>query len=96
MDRREFLVSVASGLLAAPLAVGAQPAGKIARMGLLYFGDPPLSPAQIAKSPFWSVMNQAGVGSSILPRLPFSSLTRIARARLTAASPAPLAGRTAR
>jgi putative tryptophan/tyrosine transport system substrate-binding protein len=35
MDRREFIGSVASGLLAAPLAVEAQQAAKIARIGYL-------------------------------------------------------------
>ena len=60
MDRRAFLASFAGGLLAAPLASAAQSAGKIACMGALYFGLPPLSPAEIAKSPFWAVMNQQG------------------------------------
>jgi hypothetical protein len=60
MDRRAFIGSMAIGLLAAPLVAQAQPAGRIARMGSLYFGIPPLSPADIARSPFWPVMNQRG------------------------------------
>lgn len=35
MDRRAFLGSLSGGLLARPLAAGAQPAGKIARIGFL-------------------------------------------------------------
>jgi putative ABC transport system substrate-binding protein len=63
VDRRTFIGALTGGLLAAPLAAGAQQVGKMARMGSLHFNDPPdppLSPAQIAKSPFWSVMNQRG------------------------------------
>jgi ABC-type uncharacterized transport system substrate-binding protein len=60
MDRRLFIGTLAGSLLAAPLAAEAQQAGKIARMGSLYFGIPPLSPADIARSPFWPVMNQRG------------------------------------
>ena len=40
MDRREFLVSVAGGLLAAPLAAEAQPTGKVWRIGHLGPGTP--------------------------------------------------------
>jgi putative ABC transport system substrate-binding protein len=39
MDRRTFIGTLAGGLLAAPLAAGAQPA-KIARLGVLLFGTP--------------------------------------------------------
>jgi hypothetical protein len=35
MDRRTFLGALASGLLAAPLAAGAQPAGKVYRVGIV-------------------------------------------------------------
>ena len=35
MDRRAFLGTVAGGLLAAPLAAEAQPAGKVYRVGIL-------------------------------------------------------------
>jgi putative ABC transport system substrate-binding protein len=35
MDRRAFLGTLAGGLLAAPLAAGAQPAGKVVRIGYL-------------------------------------------------------------
>src|SRR6266852_4269008 len=40
MDRRAFLGSVAGGLLTAPLAAEAQPAGKVARLGQLLAGPP--------------------------------------------------------
>ena len=39
MDRRTFLGALASGLLAAPLAVEAQPAGKVYRIGYLSAGS---------------------------------------------------------
>ena len=35
MERRTFLAMVSGGLLAAPLAAGAQQAAKVARIGLL-------------------------------------------------------------
>jgi len=35
MDRRTFLLATAGGLLAAPLAAEAQPAGKVAKIGYL-------------------------------------------------------------
>jgi putative tryptophan/tyrosine transport system substrate-binding protein len=38
MNRREFVSGVVFGLLAAPLAAGAQPAGKVWRIGLLHVG----------------------------------------------------------
>ena len=39
MDRRAFIGSLAGGLLAAPLATGAQPAGKVPRVGVLSGGS---------------------------------------------------------
>jgi len=39
MDRRAFLAG-AAGLLAAPLAAEARPAGKVPRVGFLFFGSP--------------------------------------------------------
>jgi putative ABC transport system substrate-binding protein len=59
VDRRAFLGTLTGGLLAAPLAAGAQPAGKIARVGFLDFGPTP-SQEQIAKSPFWLAMKEIG------------------------------------
>ena len=44
MDRRVFISSML-GLLAAPLAAGAQPAGRVAHVGILSIGDAP-SPEQ--------------------------------------------------
>jgi hypothetical protein len=40
MDRRAFIGSLTGGLLAAPLAAEAQPAGKVARIGLLDHSAP--------------------------------------------------------
>ena len=43
MNRRAFLGTLAGGLLAAPLAAQAQPAGKVYRIGFLRDGQPPQS-----------------------------------------------------
>jgi ABC-type uncharacterized transport system substrate-binding protein len=43
MDRRAFIGTVASALLAAPLAAGAPQAGKVWRIGFLRAGQPPES-----------------------------------------------------
>src|SRR6266852_9176279 len=52
MDRRVFLGSLAS-LLAAPLAVGAQPAGKVYRIGLLDYAAP-----DPARQVWWNAFRQ--------------------------------------
>jgi len=44
VDRRAFIGTVAGGLLAAPLAVEAQPALKVARLGVLLFSTPAAEP----------------------------------------------------
>ena len=44
MERRAFLGAVTGGLLAAPLAARAQQAGKVYRVGLLFFSADPSSP----------------------------------------------------
>ena len=44
LERRAFLAMIASGLLAAPLAAWAQPAGKVYRVGFLFYGSPGPSP----------------------------------------------------
>jgi len=44
MERRAFLGAMAGGLLAAPLAAEAQPAPKVARIGVLYAGSTPFDP----------------------------------------------------
>ncbi len=41
ISRRAFIGSVAGGLLAAPLAAQAQPAGKVSRVGILWTNSPP-------------------------------------------------------
>src|SRR5512135_1236785 len=40
MDRRTFIGSIAGGVLVAPLAANAQPAGKVYRIGYLTTGSP--------------------------------------------------------
>jgi putative tryptophan/tyrosine transport system substrate-binding protein len=44
VDRRAFIGTVAGGLLAAPLAVEAQPAPKVARLGVLLFSTQAAEP----------------------------------------------------
>ena len=45
MDRRAFIGALTGGLLAAPLAAGAQQATKIPRVGILLFGTPDTDPS---------------------------------------------------
>jgi putative ABC transport system substrate-binding protein len=45
MDRRAFLATLAGGLLAAPPAVRAQPAGKVYRIGLFHVGPDHVPPS---------------------------------------------------
>jgi putative ABC transport system substrate-binding protein len=63
VDRRGFIVAVTGGLLAAPLAAGAQKSEKKARVGVLGIGPTP-SPEELAKSvstnPLWLSMRQLG------------------------------------
>ena len=44
MDRRRFLLTSLAGVLAGPLAAEAQPAVKVARIGVLLFGTPATDP----------------------------------------------------
>jgi len=48
MDRRVFISSLVTGLLAAPLAAEAQPAGKVYRIGVLESTSPALNAANLA------------------------------------------------
>src|SRR2546430_6012154 len=41
LERRAFIAMISGSLLAAPLAAGAQPAGKVYRIGFLRAGQPP-------------------------------------------------------
>src|SRR5712691_6182186 len=43
-DRRTFMASVMGAILSAPLAIEAQPAGKVPRIGFLFYGSPGPSP----------------------------------------------------
>jgi putative ABC transport system substrate-binding protein len=58
VDRRTFLSAIGGSLLAAPLAAGAQQAGKIWRIGLVNAGSPPANPA--IKSPFRQGLDDLG------------------------------------
>ena len=53
MERRKFMVVIAGGFLASPLAAGAQQAGKVYRIGVLDFGAP--DPARQA---WWTAFRQ--------------------------------------
>src|SRR5437773_2000350 len=41
LERRAFIAMISGSLLAAPLVAGAQPAGKVYRIGFLRAGQPP-------------------------------------------------------
>jgi putative tryptophan/tyrosine transport system substrate-binding protein len=47
MDRRAFISGITLGVLAAPLAAEAQPAGKVWRIGMLSSGSPSAAVARI-------------------------------------------------
>jgi putative tryptophan/tyrosine transport system substrate-binding protein len=54
MNRRAFVLELTGGLIAAPLAVRAQPAGKVFRIGFLREGELPLPKS------FWNAMQEEG------------------------------------
>jgi hypothetical protein len=55
LDRRTFLGTLAGGLLAAPLAAGAQQAGKVYRIGLINESSSPMG-----QGPFYERMRELG------------------------------------
>ena len=57
VERRTFMAMMAGGLLAAPLAAEAQPAGKVWRIGLLLPGP---SSANLVKGPFRQGLSDLG------------------------------------
>ncbi len=63
IDRRAFLAGTGAILLAAPLAAEAQQAGRVARVGIAFFGPTP-TPEEVAKSaaanPLWLRMKELG------------------------------------
>jgi len=63
VHRRVFLNALAGSLLAAPLTVEAQQSGKVARVGIAFFG-PTLTPEEVAKgaavNPLWLRMKELG------------------------------------
>ena len=58
MNRRAFLTAVSGSLLAAPLAVQAQQAGKVYTVGLVSVGTDPARPVQW--QPFLDTMHELG------------------------------------
>jgi len=59
-DRRRFLLTALAGTLVAPLAAGAQQAGKIARVGFLYFGSRQPGPGAERHAMFLEGMRDLG------------------------------------
>ena len=57
MDRRAFIGTIASGLLAAPLAAGAQQAGKVYRIGSI---NDVVAPTPVGQGPFYDRMRELG------------------------------------
>ena len=60
MDRRAFIVTLTGGLLAAPLAAEAQPAGKVYRIGLLGITPPTSSTLQRPSEAFLQALRDHG------------------------------------
>ena len=60
ISRRAFVASVTGGLLAAPLAAGAQSAVKVYRIGLLSTLPPSASGVERLWEPFWQGLRQLG------------------------------------
>src|SRR5262245_11521171 len=59
MDRRRFLLTSLAGALGTPLTVGAQQAGKMARVGLLSPSQR-ASPEEMARNAFYVPMRELG------------------------------------
>ena len=59
MERRRFLATSLAGVLAAPRVTGAQPAGKIARVGVLSAG-PSASAEETARTPLFVALRDLG------------------------------------
>jgi len=60
MDRRRFLLISLAGALAAPLAAEAQQAGKVPRVGFLYFGSRQTGPGPERYAAFLEGMRELG------------------------------------
>ena len=54
-----LMLLLALALLLAPLAVEAQPAGKVRRLGILHYEAAP-SAAELQQAPFWQAMHELG------------------------------------
>jgi hypothetical protein len=61
MDRRRFLLTSLAGVLAAPLAAGAQQAGKVYRIGWLGIIPPNSPPLQRQSEAFLQGLRDHGV-----------------------------------
>ena len=72
MDRRAFLSTLTGGLLAAPLAAGAQQAGKVYRIGYLPFSTCPVPPYEDdpvrQRSVVWGTSKTATSSSNAEPQ----------------------------
>ena len=60
MDRRKFLATLAAGILAAPLATEAQPAGKVWRIGFLTSGFREGTGSDVRLTPFLQGLREHG------------------------------------
>ncbi|HEV3347064.1 MAG TPA: twin-arginine translocation signal domain-containing protein [Methylomirabilota bacterium] len=60
MDRRKFLATLAAGVLAAPLAAEAQPAGKVWRIGFLTSGFREGTGSDVRLTPFLQGLRELG------------------------------------
>jgi putative ABC transport system substrate-binding protein len=60
MDRRRFLLTSLAGAWAVPLAAPAQPTGKLARVGFLYFGSRQTGPGAERYAAFLEGMHELG------------------------------------
>jgi len=61
MPRRAFVAIIAGGLLSAPLAAAAQPAGKGPRMGYLSSGRRPTAPDDVSAESIRIIRESLGV-----------------------------------
>jgi len=66
IDRRTFIRTVAGGLLAAPLAAGAQPAKRVSLIGILTPAPPYESPTGLPGKSAWSCSRRRSRSSAKL------------------------------
>jgi hypothetical protein len=78
MDRRRFLLTSLAGALAAPLAGEAQPAPKVARIGVLYAGSTPTDPYNLYITAFKEALRRLGwvEGQNLVVEVSVRALSR--------------------